>query len=343
MTGITHRYGLACFCLAAALPAMAAIAAPLGVTLKGHSVRIAELPTEPLRNTRRLETGEGQSLVAVDTGGRMSILGTHGQALAVGEGRVADAALLRLKGEAGPQSYAMWVGPRGIGFLRLDAGQAEASVIRVSAPRGTDAMGAVRLAAAEDGSGGAMILLGTASGGLSALSMQPQGESPRLESARNWTLGGPIKAMTARGPQAYILATTGLWSLDLSADSPEPVLEAAGRSGCLDASRDIGGLALITDGPRSIVAVAQPAIERIVAYQSGPGPDACLGFVHVVHASDPEGMDTIVPSGMVAGAGASLLVSDADRPEVFGVPHLPDAFPVMPETLAAGGQAAGMP
>ncbi|MFC0339450.1 hypothetical protein [Paracoccus niistensis] len=50
-------------------------------------------------------------------------------------------------------------------------------------------------------------------------------------------------------------------------------------------------------------------------------------------------MDTVVPKGMVGGAGASLLVSDADRPEVVGVPHLPAAFPVPPETvttLAAG-------
>ncbi|SDL41131.1 hypothetical protein [Paracoccus chinensis] len=341
MTGIADGYRLACFCVAAVLPAMAAVAAPpQGVTLKGHSVRIAELPIQSLRNLRRLETGEGQSLVAVDTGGRMTVMGTEGHALATDAGRVADAALLQLGDDARPQSYAMWVGPRGLGVVRLDAGKAEAALLPASGSGEIGEMGATRLAAARDRAGDALILVGTIGGQLSALSVRPQGESLGLESAGHWSVEGAVKAMTARGSRAYILATTGLWSLDLSAENPEPVLEAAGRSGCLDASRDIGGLALMEEGPRSIVAVAQPDIQRIVAYESGPGPDACLGFVHVVHASDPEGMDTVVPTGMVGGAGASLLVSDADRPEVVGVPHLPAAFSVPPETLTtlAAGQ-----
>lgn len=340
MTGIMKKYRLACFCVAAVLPAMAAVAAPpQGVTLKGHSVRIAEPPVHPLRNMRRLETGAGQSLVAVDTGGRMTVLGTEGHALATDAGRVADAALLQLGDAARPQSYAMWIGPRGPGVVRLDAGQADTVPVPASGSVEIGAPGATRIVAARDRAGNALILLGTIGGRLSALSVQPRGEGLALESAGQWSVEGPVKAMTARGSRAYILATTGLWSLDLSAEDPEPVLEAAGRSGCLDASRSIGGLVLTEDGPRSIVAVAQPDIQRIVAYESGPGPDACLGFIHVVHASDPEGMDTIVPNAMVGGAGASLLVSDAARPEVVGVPHLPDAFPVPSgtvTTLAAG-------
>lgn len=334
MTGIADRYRLACFCVAAVLPAMAAVAAPpQGVTLKGHSVRIAEPPLQHLRNLRRLETGAGQSLVAVDTGGRLTVLGTEGQALAPDAGRVADAVLLQLGDGARPQSYAIWLGSRGSGVVRLDAGKADAALVPASASGEIGGTGATRLAAARDRAGNALILVGTIGGQLSALSAQSQGEGLALESASQWSVEGPVKAMSARGAHAYILATTGLWSLDLSAQNPEPVLEAAARSGCLDASRNIGGLAMLEDGPRTIVAVAQPDIQRIVAYETGPGPDACLGFVHVVQASDPEGMDTVVPTGMVGGAGASLLVSDAGRPEVVGVPHLPAAFPVLPETL----------
>lgn len=336
MTGIAHRCRFACCCVAVVLPALPALPAPpQAVTLKGYPVRIAELPIQPLRNMRRLETGEGQSLVAVDGSGRMTVVGAHGHALAVNAGHVADAALLREGAGAPSQSYAMWVGPGGIGFVPLAAGKTGASVVQASVPAATDASGASRLVAAEDGAGNAMVLLGSVGGEVSALSVRPQGENLVLESAGTWSVDGPVKAMTARGSHVYVLAATGLWSLDLSADSPRPQLEAAGRSGCLDASRDIGGLALIDEGPRSIVAVAQPEIQRIVAFESGPGPDACLGFIHVVHASDPEGMDTIVPSGIVSGAGTSLLVSDADRPEAFGVPHLPAAFPAASGPLTA--------
>lgn len=336
MTRITHGHALACLCVAAALPALAAVAAPpQGVTLKGHSVRVGELPVPPLRNMRRLDTGDGLSLVAVDTGGRMTVLGADGQARAADAGRVADAALLSL----GDSAYAMWVEPLGIGFVRLDTAGTAPSLVPAPAAGDRTGIGATRLVAVTDGADTPMILVGTVGGTLSAASVQARGEGLALDSAWHWSVGGPVKAMTARGSRAYVLATTGLWSLDLSAPDPRPTLEAAGRSACLDASRRIGGLALIEDGARSIVAVAQPDIQRVVAYEIAPGPDACLGFIHVVHAADPEGLDTVVPTGIVGGAGASLLVSDAARPEVVGVPHLPDAFPAMAEplaTLAAG-------
>lgn len=341
MTGITNRRGLACLCVAAVLPAMTATAAPpQGVTLKGNPVRIAEPPMTSLRGLRRLDTGAGQSLVAVDRSGQMTVLGTDSRALIAGAGHVADAALLTLEDGGRPQSHAMWVEPLGFGFVPLDRENARASVVQTSEAGEINGMGATRLVVARDGADNTMILVGTIGGELSAFSVHPQGDSLGVERAMRWSVDGPVKAMGARGSRAYILATTGLWSVDLSAADPKPTLEAAGRSGCLDASREIGGVVMIEDGPRTVVAVAQPGLQRIAVFQSGPGPDSCLGLVHVVHASDPEGLDTVVPSGLVGGAGTSLLVSDAQRPEVVGVPHLLDAFPAQSEALTtlAGGR-----
>lgn len=264
----------------------------------------------------------------MDADGTLAVAATDGAALPTGAGPVAGAAMLRLHRWGGLRPHAVWVGSRGIGLVALDAGIAAApEALGLPGPGGAARVrAATHLTVAEDRSGNPLLLLGDRAGALTALAFHGRYGRVRLRAVGRWSVGGGVTAMTALGPRVYLAAQGGIWSLDLAADAPAPVLEAAAGSACLDGAQGARGIALLRGGDRLLLAVAQPAARRIAVHEVASGQDPCLGLIRVVATTRARRGGTVMPMAVRSANGGAIHVWDSGQAPPVEVAALAQVF-----------------